>query len=103
MVCLVPVSLLLREKFEVFDDIIIGLSRELFAKLGGIIVRVDSFDDGPAVRVVVKKKNWEIVDSIIEAVRRFERENKLETPIIVHIDEIDEIWRISKKSRDSRA
>ena len=85
-----PVSLLLRKKFERFDDIIIDLSRKLFAKFGELIVRVESFDDGPAVRIFVREKNWDIVNSIVEAVRNFERERNLKTPIIVHIDDIDE-------------
>ena len=88
---IVPVSLLLRKKFETFDDVIIDLSRRLFTKFGENIVRVESFDDGPAVRVVVREKNWDVIDGIIEVVRSFEKEKNLETPIIVHIDEIDEI------------
>jgi len=87
----VPVSLLLRKKFERFDDIIIDLSRKLFAKFGELIVRVESFDDGPAVRIFVREKNWDIINSIVEAVRNFERERNLKTPIIVHIDDIDEV------------
>lgn len=86
-----PVSLLLRKKFERFDDIIIDLSRKLFAKFGELIVRVESFDDGPAVRIFVREKNWDIINSIVEAVRNFERERNLKTPIIVHIDDIDEV------------
>ncbi len=62
--------------------------RDLF---GEIIVRVDSLDDGPAVRVVVREKNWDVVERIVEAVRCFERENNLKAPIIVHVDEVDEV------------
>ena len=82
---------MLRKKFEAFDDIIIYLSRKLFSEFGENIIRVDSFGDGPAIRVVVGEKNWDIINGIVEAVRSFERENNLKTPIIVHIDEVDEI------------
>ncbi len=52
-----PVSLLLRRKFEDFDDVVIRISRKLFLEFGHTVLRVDSFDDGPAIRVVVKEKN----------------------------------------------
>ena len=86
-----PISLLLREKFDEFDSLILMISRELLENLRDIIVRVDSFDDCPAVRVVVREKNWEVIDRILETVRGFEKKHGLDTPIIVHIDEADEI------------
>jgi len=86
-----PISLLLREKFNEFDRLVLMISKELLENLRDIIVRVDSFDDGPAVRVVVREKNWEVIDRILETVRGFEERHSLDTPIIVHIDEADEI------------
>lgn len=52
-----PICLLLKKKFEKFDDIIINLSRKLLMKFAENIVHIESFGDGPAVRIVVREKN----------------------------------------------
>jgi len=41
--------------------------------------------------VVVRGKNRDFVNRIVEAVRGFGREKGLELPIIMHIDEVNEI------------
>ena len=67
--------------------------KELFDKLknvlGDNLVSVESFNgaDGENVKIVVREKNWEVIDKIMEEIWRLETERNLEGKIIPSIDE----------------
>jgi len=59
------------KKLEI-EDIIIEIAHRLRRILGGQLVVVESIDgpDGENIKIIVREKNWETIDKIMEEIWR---------------------------------